>query len=152
MKFLDLLTIVGFFLLRIGIPLLITFGVGYFLRRLDARWEMEARQEGMQPQPQSQPRPRPAQPRPVIPSILPQPLAAAAGAGAGVDQFHQPCWDLRDCDPELMQTCPAALHPEIPCWLARREMEGKIPEACYHCVLFTAAAAALPTEGAELFQ
>ncbi len=143
MRLLDFLTILGFFLLRIGIPLLITFGVGYFLRRLDARWEREARQEATRPQPR--PAPHLDLSLPTANRGLPAPLAAA-----GADHFHQPCWDLRDCEPQQRQNCPAALHPEMPCWLTRREMEGKIPEACVHCVLFTSAVA--PAQGAELFQ
>ncbi len=37
--------ILGFFLLRLGVPLLITVAVCYGLRRLDARWQAEAEAE-----------------------------------------------------------------------------------------------------------
>ncbi|HRJ45583.1 MAG: hypothetical protein KJZ86_16055 [Caldilineaceae bacterium] len=37
--------ILGFFLLRLGVPLLITLAVCYGLRRLDARWQAEAEAE-----------------------------------------------------------------------------------------------------------
>jgi len=36
------LAVVGIFLLRLGVPLAITLAVGYWLRRLDAKWEAEA--------------------------------------------------------------------------------------------------------------
>ena len=35
--------IVGMFILRLGVPLLITLLVAYWLRRLDSKWEAEAR-------------------------------------------------------------------------------------------------------------
>ena len=35
--------IVGMFILRLGVPLLITLLVAYWLRRLDGKWEAEAR-------------------------------------------------------------------------------------------------------------
>jgi uncharacterized membrane protein YraQ (UPF0718 family) len=35
--------IVGMFVLRLGIPLAITLLVGYWLRRLDNKWQAEAR-------------------------------------------------------------------------------------------------------------
>ena len=40
--FTDILAMIGFFFLRLGVPLLITIGVGLLLRRLDTRWEAEA--------------------------------------------------------------------------------------------------------------
>jgi len=35
--------IIGMFILRLGIPLLITLLVAYWLRRLDNKWQAEAR-------------------------------------------------------------------------------------------------------------
>ena len=43
MDFIDLLGVIGMFLLRVGVPLAITVGVVYLLKRLDRRWEAEAR-------------------------------------------------------------------------------------------------------------
>jgi hypothetical protein len=37
--------VLGFFLLRLGVPLLITAAVCYGLRRLDAHWQAEAEVE-----------------------------------------------------------------------------------------------------------
>lgn len=37
--------VLGFFLLRLGVPLLISLLIGYFLHRLDARWQAEAEAE-----------------------------------------------------------------------------------------------------------
>jgi len=41
----EVLVIIGMFALRLGVPLLIILVVGYLLRRLDSRWEAEARAE-----------------------------------------------------------------------------------------------------------
>jgi hypothetical protein len=40
---LQVAAIVGMFVLRLGVPLLITLLVAYWLRRLDSKWEAEAR-------------------------------------------------------------------------------------------------------------
>ena len=41
----ETLVIIGMFVLRLGVPVLIVLAVGYLLRRLDARWEAEAQAE-----------------------------------------------------------------------------------------------------------
>jgi len=41
----DSAAVVGLFILRLGVPLAITFGVAYLLRRLDRKWEAEAQQQ-----------------------------------------------------------------------------------------------------------
>lgn len=41
----DSAAVAGMFILRLGVPLAITFGVAYLLRRLDKKWEAEARQQ-----------------------------------------------------------------------------------------------------------
>lgn len=40
----DTTAMVGFFVLRLGIPLAVTFAIAYGLKRLDARWQHEAQQ------------------------------------------------------------------------------------------------------------
>jgi predicted permease len=40
-ELLAILTIVGFFILRLGIPILLIILVGYLMSRLDARWQMQ---------------------------------------------------------------------------------------------------------------
>ena len=41
----EVLYIIGLFVLRLGVPIAITLTIAYFLHRLDARWEKEARLE-----------------------------------------------------------------------------------------------------------
>ena len=39
------LIVIGFFILRLGVPLLLTAAICYGLHRLDARWQAEAEAE-----------------------------------------------------------------------------------------------------------
>lgn len=131
--FIDTATIIGLFVLRLGIPLLITLAVGYALRRLDAKWEAEsgrsagtATEVGRAPA-VGEPGPSPSLPQFPVPGPLP--LSAA-------DVFGRPCWELKDCAPETLAACPAHQHPHEPCWLARWQDEGQIPAVCYNCHIF----------------
>ena len=126
----EILTIISLFVLRLGVPLAITLVIAYLLRRLDARWEKEARLEqeigGMTRKVVKQKETSISLPR----SPLPEPLPVA------FDSYGKPCWEIKDCDPINMEHCPAHKDPSVPCWQARREEEGKIPLECYHCELF----------------
>ena len=42
-RLLEVAVITGMFVLRLGVPLAITLTVGYLFRRLDAKWQAEAR-------------------------------------------------------------------------------------------------------------
>lgn len=53
----NVLLLVLMFVLRLGVPLLITVAIAYGLKRLDARWQAEAENEA-----QAEPTPAPAQP------------------------------------------------------------------------------------------
>lgn len=105
---------VGMFILRIGIPLGLTLGVAYALRRLDAKWQAEAWAQLEANQPQDQ----------VITQV--KPLVN-----------EQPCWSLKGCDETARAQCAAPKQSDIPCWLARRRSEGKLPEECYTCIQFS---------------
>jgi hypothetical protein len=128
----EILYIIGLFVLRLGIPIAVTLTIAYFLHRLDARWEKEARlqqdagratKEVEQRKSVSIPLPQPAMPVPI-------PLA--------LDSYGKPCWELKDCDPVEMADCPARQDSSVPCWQARRQEEGRIPVECYHCEIFLA--------------
>lgn len=107
--------IVGMFILRLGVPLAITLVVAYFLRRLDAKWQAEAWAEWEASQAQE------------------TPTAEARQLQAG----KQPCWSLKGCAETDRANCAAPKQPDIPCWLARRRSEGRLPAACYNCALFS---------------
>lgn len=108
------LIIIGMFLVRLGVPIAITLAVAYFLRRLDARWQAEAWVEWEASQPEEKVS---AKARPFLTS--------------------EPCWALKGCDETTRANCAATKEPGLPCWLARRRSEGKLPAECYKCELFS---------------
>ena len=107
--------VVSLFILRLGVPLAITFAVAYFLRRLDAKWQAEAWAEWEADQPEER----------------------VIAETRGLQASKQLCWSLKGCDESVRADCPAPKQPDIPCWLARRRAEGRLPAACYNCRLFS---------------
>jgi hypothetical protein len=135
----DILIVAGMFVLRIGIPLVIIAGLAYLLKRLDRRWEEEARRERSVIS--SVPQPAPAKPGrkpgtdvpglqlPFDPGLRsPQPAFASAP-----DRY---CWDVKGCSKTQRTRCPAFAHPDLPCWQARFQDEGHMPEHCSACQMF----------------
>ena len=107
--------IAGMFLLRLGVPLIITLAVAYLLRRLDARWQAEAWAEWEASQPQEE----------------------AIAEAKLLETSEEPCWSLKGCDDTARANCPAYKQPNLPCWLMRRRSEGRLPTECYGCALFS---------------
>lgn len=147
LSFADLLTVVGFFFLRIGVPLLATAGIVYLLKRLDRRWEAEARaaqRAEAAKQPTVQPRPVKSSTVirvPVTPQLPWVPPPAVGGRisqqpGLMAAPAPQPCWQTKGCGDSQRAQCAAPKHPETPCWQARFDAEGAIPEACVNCETF----------------
>lgn len=149
-SFLDLLVVIGMAFLRFGVPALVIVAIGYGLKRLDARWEREAREysakqpqarKGVQPAaPVRKPQP---QPQPFIPPAVRdsriQPgvsMAVPSQAPIRVGSAQQACWDAKKCSPATKAECAAPQHPELPCWQARFEAEGAIPADCAQCDVF----------------
>lgn len=102
--------ITGMFVLRLGVPLAITLLVGYWLHRLDARWQAEAEARWTAGQ---------LEPEPIHSPLL--------------RRLNQPCWLIKGCDETLCSRCPAYCQPNQPCWMAKRSPTGQLPEACYSC-------------------
>ena len=107
----DILVIIGMFVLRLGVPLVFTVGVGYLFRRLDARWEAAAESR-------------------------PETVRSKAMAAA-----KEPCWKEKGCSEDQRSRCPACHFGDIPCWLARLRSEGRLPTKCKDCGRFTTPAA-----------
>ncbi len=105
--------ILGMFVLRLGVPLAVTLLIGYWLHRLDAKWQAEA---------QAQWEAGRSQPEPVQSKYL--------------EKLAQPCWQIKGCDAATRSRCPAAQQPHLPCWVARRSPDGQLMEACYNCDVF----------------
>ena len=65
----------------------------------------------------------------------------AEAVGEGVEtavtaQNKTSCWSIIGCDPELREDCPGFKQQMIPCWLARTQAEGALPDKCVTCPLY----------------
>lgn len=121
----ELLSILGAFVVRLGVPLAVTILVTWALHCLDARWRRQAAAQqalclGVQP-----------------PRL--QPSAAPAS---------QPCWEVKQCPPARRAACSAYQQPQIACWLTHLRRDGRLPAGCRTCPLFSRASTALP-QGAD---
>lgn len=142
----NVLLIVALFILRLGVPVLITVAIGYLLMRLDAKWQAENEQATKSKAEQ------PAQRTTVEPATLgPLPLlslsesTAAGGKSAG----GVPCWVMKGCSEAMQARCAAPRQPQVPCWQARTTAEGRLPVECKTCSRFQSPPAmwmAAPTE------
>jgi hypothetical protein len=148
-NFTDMLVFTGMLFLRFGVPLLVVVGIGYLLKRLDRRWEAEAWAEQEKTKaaevPAEQPAvpaPRPAVPArkpvpaPVLPFIPPQVRETPRPQPGMTMAQAQPCYDVKGCSDSSKAQCAAPQHPEKPCWQARFDAEGAIPEDCVGCDIF----------------
>ena len=110
------LIILGMFLVRLGIPVAVIVVVSYWLRRVDARWAVEAsayqRAKAWEGYPLA------------FPALVQKPA------------IEPPCWERRGCSPVQRTQCAAGQQPCLPCWLARLRQDGKLPAACTGCAIF----------------
>jgi hypothetical protein len=140
-NFIDLMVVIGMFLLRVGVPAAITVGVVYLLKRLDRRWEMEARAERKAGKVVEQPVGVPASPgkrtpSPELPFVPPPPAPdRRIQPGVSAAQVAQPGLSAKASRP-LKAQCSAPQNPDKPCWQARFDAEGQIPEECVSCDIF----------------
>jgi hypothetical protein len=111
--------VIGMFVLRLGVPLGITALVGYWLHRLDAKWQAEALARRAD-------------------NLLAQQNGAAEPEIEMFTVIDEPCWTHRGCSESAYLGCPAYRQAELPCWLARLRAEGRLPSPCHQCELFTA--------------
>jgi len=141
MNFIDLMGVIGMFLLRVGVPLAVTGGLVYLLKRLDKRWEIEARAERKAGKVIEQPAQMPATPGKPAPSpelpFIPPPAVPDRRIQPGVSaaQIAQPGLSAKSSRP-LKAQCSAPQSPDKACWQARFEAEGQIPEECVGCDIF----------------
>ena len=124
--------IIGLFLLRLGVPIAITVAVGYWLHKLDAKWEAEAQQRVADLSK--------ADPLPVSNvTIRPQPQI-------NIERLiKERCWDIKQCAESIRAQCPACSHPDLPCWVARSDAEGHILKKCLSCQIYEQGQEAQPT-------
>lgn len=107
---------VALFALRCLAPLALTLAIGYLMNRLVDRWqaEEEALEEAVS-----------------TPAMVPSPRPSLA-----LPTVTIPCWITKNCSAEKMATCPAHAIPGIPCWLARLQAEGQLPDGCPDCDIY----------------
>lgn len=165
-NFVDLLVFFGMVTLRFGAPALVLAGLVYGLKRLDRRWEAEARDYAAK-HPEARPTVQPTAPRPAAPVRMPTPAkepvapfvippvikdqriqpglsaatpvapaASSVQAAAAKSAVSAACWDMKGCSPAVKSQCAAAQHPDQPCWQSRFDAEGQIPEDCVKCDVF----------------
>jgi hypothetical protein len=146
LDFTDIAVFIGMLFLRIGVPALIIVGVGYLLKRLDARWEAEARayqakvaaeQPAVQPEAPAEapaPSPRPGkQPEMPLPFIPPQPPSKEQRVG----MYAQPGLSAKPGPATSGKAkCATQSQPGTPCWQLRLKAEGHVPEECVTCDIF----------------
>ena len=128
---LQILSIIGLFLLRLAVPAAITFGIAFYLRRLDAKWEQELRAQKSHPQIEKEP----LTPSPALPLLQ---MSTDSAIPTATDIFGKPCWEVKHCQEAMKAECAAFQNAELPCWWARFRAEGHIPAECYLCPIFTA--------------
>ena len=109
------LSVIGVFMLRLGVPVAITIGAVQLFRRLDFGWQTQDWQHWAER------------------------LDTAGGAaGKGwLSRLAHPCWDENSCEESAVAKCPAHAHQSIPCWMARRAAEGTMPAKCLQCERYT---------------
>jgi hypothetical protein len=122
--FTEIAALLVLLIVRLGVPIAVTAGIVWGLRRLDARWQAEAEAQRVS--------------RAVAKGLV-SPAAAASPLLA-----EGPCWKQVNCAPEKQSHCPACQLTDIPCWMARLRTEGKLPARCYGCALFRTRPAVRP--------
>lgn len=108
-------TIAGLFLLRLGLPIMATVGLAWWLKRMDNRWQAEARAQYI---------------------ARHWGETDAAGRTVRVEPPAMPCWITRNCTEEQRAACAAHGQSSLPCWVVRLRREGKLPHTCLTCELF----------------
>ena len=98
-------------LLRLAIPIVMTFFLAWLLRRLDARWQKEAELERGE----------------VEIGLYPGRSFTPKNAG---------CWEIKGCKEEQKAVCPAFQHPDLPCWQVFRFNDGVLRAGCLDCSVF----------------
>lgn len=114
---LDVLVILGMFLLRIGVPIIVTLGIGIWLEK---KLRPAESQKTTQPVRRG--------------TIIPFPRAQN-GARAAVPQLAH-CWETKQCDITQRAQCPSYKRPDLPCWLALQAAGGKVRAECADCELY----------------
>jgi hypothetical protein len=124
------LALAALFALRCIAPLAITLAIGYLMNRLVDRWQTEdeaALANASDRVAHSQEADLPSK------AVYRLPVVTV------------PCWILRNCNPVEQATCAARKQPGLPCWLVRLRSDGKLPQDCPDCPIYSEAMATVVT-------
>lgn len=121
---LEVLAVIGLFMVRFGVPLLVSAGVAFWLFRLDTRWSREA---------------------PKLAPFVTEPASAENSVQGNI--ISEPCWVFRACPENVREKCPAYLHAETACWLCRLRTDGRLASGCRCCSIF--ATSHIPAQAAD---
>jgi hypothetical protein len=105
----EVIAILFGFLIRLGIPIGLTFLFSLYLKWLDRRWEAEAEAR----------------------------TAAEIAQAEESLAYKKPCWEIQNCPSKTRDACPAYAQPQKPCWETFR-VNGKFQPACYNCKVLPA--------------
>jgi biopolymer transport protein ExbB/TolQ len=106
----DVMTMVAMFALRLGVPLVGTIVICRVLDRLSVRRAAQLAQERKLRQ------------------------KAVAQAQQAVRTLH--CWEIKRCDPETRDACPAHQRQNLPCWLALQLAGVQLSAECHSCAMY----------------
>ena len=120
----ETLAVLALIALRIGLPLLVIFGLSY----LAYRWIGEGK------------------PASVVAgkAVAADVQRVALGGPAPLAQVlftNTHCWDVKGCTEEMKAKCPAVARPELPCWLAIQMKTGHLRKNCFTCDFYEQPAA-----------
>jgi len=102
----EIVAILFGFLIRLGIPIGLTFLFSLYLKWLDRRWEAEAKER----------------------------TAAETAQVEELFVYKNPCWEIRHCPPKIRNACQAYAKPQTPCWETFR-VNGRLKPACTTCAV-----------------
>jgi len=106
----DVGILIGMFALRMGVPVLLTVLVCLGLDRLSTR---RAAQLASQRQARQ---------------------ASSKQCARAVRQLH--CWEIKRCEPETREACPANQRQNLPCWLALQLAGQALSDECRSCAMY----------------
>ena len=92
------------FLIRLGVPIMLTALIALFLKWLDRRWQAEAAADAVE---SAQRAALPAAERP-------------------------PCWEIHNCPASLRKNCAAFAQQDTPCYELFRT-NGRLKPSCQNC-------------------
>lgn len=113
-EFIAILVVITGFLLRLGIPVVVTAILVVALRRIDQRWQNDAEQN----------------------------IQSETEHASLFSQFQ--CWITHNCPQENQDKCPAYLENNKPCWQVFRNGAGELRQKCLDCPVFSNVPVGIP--------